>query len=272
MPGSVRQWTLVSLVKKTSVHFDCWKTTDRPARAGYNMTWPAWALVQSQRYCVFINPIELYWTATINKYWKRLRYFSITLYFNWNSVPVFMFAYISITDKPICTKLGMLIPWDQEENTGQNVGKGVLSSSTGEGGSCRLETKHDRRTVPRPKLFVSERRLQEQRSNPKICALFESQWRWSVSRKLSTIKEQRQDQLCFGTEITQPKATTRNTVLGFSLGEYVFWTLKTNDGRRTSIRPTLFVSARRLQEQTPYSWNKVFWVRVLEKQFFYIEN
>jgi hypothetical protein len=44
MPGSVRQWILVTLVKKTSLHFDCWKTTDGLARAGYNMTWSAWAL------------------------------------------------------------------------------------------------------------------------------------------------------------------------------------------------------------------------------------
>jgi hypothetical protein len=62
MPGSVRQWTLVALVKKTS--FDCWKTTDGLARAGYNMTW--------QRYCVFITPIELYWIAFINKYFNMV--------------------------------------------------------------------------------------------------------------------------------------------------------------------------------------------------------
>jgi hypothetical protein len=45
VPGSVWQWTLVALVKKTSLHFDCWKTTDGLVWAGYNMTWPAWALV-----------------------------------------------------------------------------------------------------------------------------------------------------------------------------------------------------------------------------------
>jgi hypothetical protein len=45
MPGSVRQWTLVAPVKKTSLHFVCWKTTDGLARTGYNMTWPAWAVV-----------------------------------------------------------------------------------------------------------------------------------------------------------------------------------------------------------------------------------
>jgi hypothetical protein len=45
MPSSVQQWTLVAFVKKTSLHIDCLKTTDGLARAGYNMTWPAWALV-----------------------------------------------------------------------------------------------------------------------------------------------------------------------------------------------------------------------------------
>jgi hypothetical protein len=45
MPGGVRQWTLVELVKKTSLHFDFLKTTDGLERAGYNMTWPAWALI-----------------------------------------------------------------------------------------------------------------------------------------------------------------------------------------------------------------------------------
>jgi hypothetical protein len=34
-----------ALVKKTSLHFDCLKTIDGLVRAGYNMTWPAWALV-----------------------------------------------------------------------------------------------------------------------------------------------------------------------------------------------------------------------------------
>jgi hypothetical protein len=54
MPGSVRQWTLVALEKKASLHLDFWKETDALPRAGYNMTWPAWALVQSQPHCVFI--------------------------------------------------------------------------------------------------------------------------------------------------------------------------------------------------------------------------
>jgi hypothetical protein len=62
MPGNVRQWTFVALVKNTSLHFDCWKTTDGLVRAGCK------ALVYPQWCFVFINPIEFYWIATTNKY------------------------------------------------------------------------------------------------------------------------------------------------------------------------------------------------------------
>jgi hypothetical protein len=55
------------LITKTSLQFDCWKT-DGVTSAGYNTTWPAWAVQQSQRYCVFIKPTALYWTANTNKY------------------------------------------------------------------------------------------------------------------------------------------------------------------------------------------------------------
>jgi hypothetical protein len=43
------------------------KATDGMARAGYNMTWPEWALVYSHGCCVFIYPFAMYWIATINK-------------------------------------------------------------------------------------------------------------------------------------------------------------------------------------------------------------
>jgi hypothetical protein len=36
---SVLQRALVAVVKKTSLHFDCLKTADRLAQAGYSMTW-----------------------------------------------------------------------------------------------------------------------------------------------------------------------------------------------------------------------------------------
>jgi hypothetical protein len=37
MPVSVRQWTQVSLVKKTILQLDCWETSDGQVRAGYNI-------------------------------------------------------------------------------------------------------------------------------------------------------------------------------------------------------------------------------------------
>jgi hypothetical protein len=60
MPGSVRQWTLFALVKNTSLYLDFWKTTDRLARRR----------LCSHSDIVFINPVELYWIATINKYFN----------------------------------------------------------------------------------------------------------------------------------------------------------------------------------------------------------
>jgi hypothetical protein len=43
--------------------------------------------------------------------------------------------------------------------------KVVLILSAGEGGFCSLETKHNRRMAPRPKLFVSKR-FKKQRPQP----------------------------------------------------------------------------------------------------------
>jgi hypothetical protein len=45
-----------------------------------------------------------------------------------------------------------------------------MISSSGGGGSCSSETKCDRKTRPRPKLFVSAERLHEKRPQPrKVC-------------------------------------------------------------------------------------------------------
>jgi hypothetical protein len=49
--------------------------------------------------------------------------------------------------------------------------KTVLSSSPSEGGLWSSETKSDRRTVPRPMLFVLARRLQNKGYNPEKCVL-----------------------------------------------------------------------------------------------------
>jgi hypothetical protein len=68
--AGVRHSTFVALVKNKSLQFQCLKTTDGLARAGYNMTWPVWTFMQSQRYYVFINPFELHWIVTISKYFN----------------------------------------------------------------------------------------------------------------------------------------------------------------------------------------------------------
>jgi hypothetical protein len=69
MPVSVQQWTSVALEKKTFFHSDCSNTTGRPAQADYNMNMTC-GLLYSHSDIVFIDPIELYWIATINKYFN----------------------------------------------------------------------------------------------------------------------------------------------------------------------------------------------------------
>jgi hypothetical protein len=87
-------------------------------------------------------------------------------------VYVCMFPYSSRTDIPICTKLGMLMPSDQEETLERSKLRGTVpSSSPGEGGSHSSGSKHNRKTAPRPKLFISVRRLQEQRPQPRKIVL-----------------------------------------------------------------------------------------------------
>jgi hypothetical protein len=59
---------------------------------------------------------------------------------------------------------------------GQNSEKSVLSSIPFEGGSCSSETKHDRRTAPRSKLFVcfEEKITETEIRIPKNCPGFDS--------------------------------------------------------------------------------------------------
>jgi hypothetical protein len=59
--SSVRQWTLVALVKKTSLHCECWKTADGLTRAGYNMMSLLGLLYSHSDFVFFIqsNCIEL---------------------------------------------------------------------------------------------------------------------------------------------------------------------------------------------------------------------
>jgi hypothetical protein len=66
--------------------------------------------------------------------------------------------------------------------------------------------------------------------------------------------------------LQKQKPRHRKTVLSSSPGKDVFYNLENNDGRRAQIRPTMFVSARRLQEQS-HKQIKMSWVRVPVKAF-----
>jgi hypothetical protein len=89
----------------------------------------------------------------------------------------------------------------------------------GEGVSCSSETKHDRRTAPRSKLFVSKRRLQKQRPIRRQTVLGSIPARMvSVARKLSTVEERRQDQSFFvlARRLQEERPTTGKTALSSS--------------------------------------------------------
>jgi hypothetical protein len=108
----------------------------------------------------------------------------------------------------------MPAPWEQEEiQKSKTYKKILLSLILRKSGSCSLETKQDRRKVPRAKSFVPYRRLQEQRSQPRQTALgvipnADS----SVAQKTNVTLKQHQDQrtnvVCFSDKITGTKATT----------------------------------------------------------------
>lgn len=69
-----------------------------------------------------------------------------------------MFAYSLRMVVPVCSKLGVLMPWEKEEIFRKSKDqKIILSFSAGEGGFCSSETKHDTVMVPRQKLFISVR-------------------------------------------------------------------------------------------------------------------
>jgi hypothetical protein len=67
---------------------------------------PGWIMIDWLQWCTF-GHISLYLTYKVEMW--DVQYICV---FIW------MFTYSSRRDKPICTKLGMLILWDQEENIG----------------------------------------------------------------------------------------------------------------------------------------------------------
>jgi hypothetical protein len=81
-------------------------------------------------------------------------------------------TYSSRTDTLTCTKLGFIMLLDHKEILKWSKLRIVLSSSLGEGVSCSSETKRSRRTTAKPKLFVSARRLQDERSQTRRLSWF----------------------------------------------------------------------------------------------------
>jgi hypothetical protein len=128
-----------------------------------------------------------------------------------------MRAYSSRTDTPIFTKLSILIPYDQEEVLeGRDSGKGVLSSSPGEGCSYSSEIKHDSRTAPRPKLSVSKRRLQKLRPElrkPVLCSSPGEHVSCSSETKRYRRNASEPKFFCVGEKITGTKVTNPRSVL-----------------------------------------------------------
>jgi hypothetical protein len=76
---------------------------------------------------------------------------------------------------------------------GQNSKKVVMSSSPRKGDACSSETKHNRRMAPRPKMFVSRRRLQRGHNLKKQSLVRVPVKMISVAQKISMIKEHCQD-------------------------------------------------------------------------------
>jgi hypothetical protein len=113
----------------------------------------------------------------------------------------------------------MLILRDQGEISERSkLLKIVLSSSPSEGGFCSSETKHDRRTARRSKLFVAVRKLQKERPEPRKTVLGSSDGENAfVAWKLRTIEEWNLDNIvCFAEEITGSKVTNPKSALVLS--------------------------------------------------------
>jgi hypothetical protein len=127
---------------------------------------------------------------------------------------VCMFAYSSRKDKPVHTKLRMRIPWNQQEILERSkLRNKALSLNPVEGSFYSSETKHDRRL----NLFVSAKMLQKQGHNSeKLSWVRVPTNMYSVARKLSKVKEQRQCQsFCFAGQITGTKTTNPKICPGF---------------------------------------------------------
>jgi hypothetical protein len=123
----------------------------------------------------------------------------------------------------------------------------VLGSSPSEGGSCSLETRHDRTRVPRPKLFILMRRLKEQRPQPRKTVLgwvpvkmVPVTWKQAWLKSGTKTKD-----VCFKEEIARTKDTTPKNCPGIECQWGWLLQLGKTKHDRTAPRPKWFVPAGR---------------------------
>jgi hypothetical protein len=115
-----------------------------------------------------------------------------------------------------------------------------------------LETKHEKRTAPRPRLFVRRKDYKNRGYNPKKLS-------WvrvpvtvdPVGRKISTIEEWHQYPSCFHEKVSKTKATVLKTIVDSRSDEIVSVEVENKHDIRTAPRPRMFVLTRALQKQRP---------------------
>jgi hypothetical protein len=141
--------------------------------------------------------------------------------------------------------------------------KTMLGSIPSKGSCCSLETKHDKRTVPRPKSFVSKRRQQKQMPQPqKLC------WVWfranpvSAVQKLSTTELQCESLSClFGRGNYGKNITQRSP--GFNYWRIWMLLLEKQDQRTMESRLMLFLTEN--YRNKSHNLEKLYWVQFQEK-------
>jgi hypothetical protein len=130
--------------------------------------------------------------------------------------------------------------------------------SPGEGGSCSSETKHNRRTAPRPKLFVSERRLQKQRHQTRKIVLGSSPGEdgfYSLETKHDKRTAPGPKLFVSARRLQEQRPQSQKTVPGPIEGGF-----KPKHNRRTAPRPKLF--RRGDNRKKGYNPEKLPWIRI----------
>jgi hypothetical protein len=114
--------------------------------------------------------------------------------------------------------------------------------------SCSLETRHERTPAPRPQLFVSEGRLQEQgpQSQETVLGLSPGEdGLFTSETKDDRRTAPRPKSLVSAWRLQEQKPQPWKPALGLSSGEDVFCTLETNNGRTYWVEQKVFAFSKR---------------------------